>query len=61
MFQVVTKSYEKKGAVLGLHQLVDFELDTITLSIPLDGLCIKGWIITPLVPPVVSCYNNHHA
>ena len=46
--------YEKKGAVLGLHQLVDFESDTITLDIPMKGISISGWTITPLIRPVVS-------
>ena len=49
------EEYEKKGAVLGLHQPVDFESDMITLDIPMEGVSISGWKIIPLVHPVVSC------
>ena len=48
------EEYEKKGAILGLHQLVEFESDAITLDIPEMGILIKGWKITPLIRPVVS-------
>ena len=48
------EAYERKGAILGCDQLVGFESDTITLDIPVEGITIKGWEITPLVPPVVS-------
>ena len=49
----------KNGAVLGLYQLVDFESDEVTLDIPLEGISIKGWKITPLMRPVVSSYVGH--
>ena len=51
---MVKDEYEKKGAVLGLHQPVGFEADTITLDIPTNGIANKGWEITPLISPVVS-------
>ena len=40
-----------------------FESETITLDIPMEGIYISGWIITPLMRPVVSFYdtiNIHH-
>ena len=46
--------YEKKGAKPGLHQPLEFESDSITLDIPLEGITINGWIIIPLMRPVVS-------
>ena len=45
--------YEKKGAVLGVEHLVEFEEDSITVDIPEEGTIIKGWKITPLISPVV--------
>ena len=53
---MVRKEYDNKGALLGLHQPLEFEAesDEITLDIPKEGITIKGWKITPLVPPVVS-------
>ena len=56
---MVRSEYDKKGALLGLHQPLEFEADTITLDIPKEGLAIKGWKITPLVPPVVSSCVHH--
>ena len=53
--------YEREGAVLGLHQPVEFESEMITLDIPLEGIMIKGWNITPLIRPVVSsCEHRIH-
>ena len=46
--------YERKGAICGHHQLVEFESDSITLDIPMEGLTVKGWKITPLIRPRVS-------
>ena len=51
---MVRNEYDKKGAILGLHQPLEFEADTITLDIPMEGVAIKGWKITPLIPPLVS-------
>ena len=50
---MVKDLYEKKGAVLGVEHLVEFEGDNITIDIPEEGTTIKGWKITPLIPPVV--------
>ena len=55
--QVVSREYDNKGAVLGLHQLVDFESDLITLDIPMEGISTNGWTITPLIRPVVSSFS----
>ena len=43
-----------KGAILGLHQPVEFESEAISLDIPMEGITIKSWKITPLIRPVVS-------
>ena len=56
---MVQREYERKRAVLGLHQLVDFESDTITLDIPKEGIVLKGWEITPLISLVVSFCEHH--
>jgi hypothetical protein len=50
---VVKDLYEKKGAILGVEQLVEFEEESITVDIPKEGTTIKGWKITPLISPVV--------
>ena len=52
--QVVKEEYKKSGASLGLCRLVDFKSDTITLDIPVEGITIKGWAISPQMLPVVS-------
>ena len=52
--QVVKEEYERKGAILGLQKLVDFESDAITLDIPKEGITVKGWEVTPKFLPVVS-------
>ena len=57
--QIVKDEYEKKGGVLGLHQPVEFELDVITLDIPMEGILIKDWNIIPLIRPVVSSCGHH--
>ena len=52
--------YSEKGALVGPHQPVEFEADTISLDIPMpEGLSIKGWKITPLIRPVVSSCVHH--
>ena len=48
------EEYERKGAVLDLQKLVDFESDAITLDIPKEGITVKGWKVTPKFLPVVS-------
>ena len=52
--QIVKEEYERKGAIRGLHQPVEFESETITLNIPMEGMSTKGWTITALGAPVVS-------
>ena len=51
--------YDNKGSILGLHQPLEFEAesDKIALDIPKEGIAVKGWKITPLVPPVVSSWQ----
>ena len=57
-FQVVKEDYCRKEALPGPEQLVEFELDQITLNIPPEGITLKeGWKITPLIVPVVSTHN----
>lgn len=58
--QIISKYYQKMNAVLGHDQKFEFEDDLIRLDIPfpsLEGLMTenKGWRITALGPPVVSC------
>ena len=52
--QIVKKEYGNSKALLGLHQIIEFESDAVTLDIPMEGVASKGWSITPLVRPVVS-------
>ena len=55
------KKYKKDHAIRGPHQPVEFEADVISLDIPMKGLSIKGWKITPLIRPVVSsCVHYIH-
>ena len=49
----------KKNALPGPDQNVEFESDMISLDIPMEGLSIKGWKITPLIRPVVSSCVHH--
>ena len=51
---MVKGEYEKKGAISGPYQPVDFESDTIALDIPLEGITINDWNLTPLTRPIVS-------
>ena len=53
-FQVVKEKYKDENAVRGVFQLVEFDSDAITLDIPIDGVCINGWKITPQMYPMVS-------
>ena len=53
--QVVKDEYhQKRLALLGPDQPVDFESEQIKLNIPNDGITVNGWKITPLIAPVVS-------
>ena len=57
--EVVKEEYKRRGAILNLQKLVDFEYDAITLDIPDEGIIIKDWEIIPLTVPVVSSFVNH--
>ena len=59
--QEILRKYEREGAVRGLYQPVEFEADTITLDIPMEGITIKDWKITPLIRPVVSSCGHHNS
>ena len=54
--QAVKEEYlQEKRASAGSDLLVDFESEQIALDIPEKGLTLdEGWIITPLIPPVVG-------
>ena len=54
--QTVEEKYlQEKRALPGSDLPVDFETEEIELDIPEEGLTLdEGWIITPLIPPVVS-------
>ena len=59
--QVVEEEYSKKHAHSGPDQSVEFESDMISLDIPMEGILIKSWKITPLIRPVVSsCVHYIH-
>ena len=61
--KAIELKYGEKGALVGPHQPVKFEVgnDTISvaLDIPMEGLSIQGWKITPLMRPVVSSCVHH--
>ena len=53
---MIRNEYEKEeDAVFGPDQPVEFEssANMITLDIPIEGLTVEDWKITPLVRPVV--------
>ena len=58
---MVRTEYDNEGAILGLHQPLEFEAesDKIALDIPKEGIAVKGWKIMPLFPPVVSSCGHH--
>ena len=58
-FKVVEEEYTKKNALPGPDQNVEFESEAISLDIPMVGIAIKGWKITPLIRPVVSSCGHH--
>ena len=47
------KSYARKGALPGHSQPIEFQSDDITLDIPMEGITLTRWTISPLFPPVV--------
>ena len=52
--QAVKEEYKNSKAMLGLRQVVEFESDAVMLDIPIEGIAVKSWKITPLIRPVVS-------
>jgi hypothetical protein len=61
--KAIELEYRGKGALFGPHQPVEFEAShdavSISLDIPMEGLFINGWKITPLIRPVVSSCGHH--
>ena len=52
--QAVNDEYKEKNAKLHLEQTFFFESDSITINIPLKGICTEGgWTIVPLTNPMV--------
>lgn len=60
MIQVVKEEYENSRALLGFRQVVEFESDAVSLNIPMEGITVGGWTITPLIRPVVSFLHIYH-
>ena len=50
----MNEEYQKKQAQSGHTQPIDFESDQITLDIPMKGVILEDWKISPFFPPVVS-------
>ena len=58
LLQVIQDRYSSLNAIPGPDFEVCFKDDTISLAVPEDGICLpNGWIIIPLVPPVVSLWT----
>ena len=54
---MIQDRYSSLDAIPGPDFEVRFKADTISLAVPEDGICLpNGWIIIPLVPPVVSLW-----
>ncbi len=62
--QRVSEEYSSKEAILGVNHIVEFEEDSITLDIPMDGAEVSGgWRITPMFHPTVvnyTCTYNYY-
>ena len=55
ILQAVESEYAGRTSDDHLSMAVEFQEDTITLAVPVDGEILEnGWRITPLVPPTVS-------
>ena len=55
MLQAVEKEYAGRASDDHLGLDVEFQKDTITLTVPVEGEVLEnGWEITPLTPPTVS-------
>ena len=59
--EAIEIKYSEKGALVGPHQPAEFKAghDAISLDIPMEGLSIQGWKITPQIFPVVSSCVHH--
>ena len=56
LMQVVKEAYGQKAEFSeGTELPIEFESNEIKLDIPREGTRLeKGWMLTPLTPPVVS-------
>ena len=60
MLQAVEKEYAGRASDDHLSLAVEFQKDTITLMVPVDGEVLEnGWEITPLTPPTVSLLHMY--
>ena len=51
---MIKNNYVSKSAIEGPDQEVEFEMDRITLDVPVRGITVEeGWAIKPLVHPTV--------
>ena len=54
ILQAVTQYYTAKGATIGAHLPVEFEYDSISLTLPHAGLTLQNdWKLFPLFNPQV--------
>lgn len=58
LLQEVKKHYKSKRAKKGSHLHIEFKDDKISLNIPIQGVSIKQWKLTPLATPTVSQILN---
>ena len=57
LLQAVDAKYAEVGATVGPRQYVIFEMEAITLDIPVEGIVLEdGWTITPYTLPGVSLH-----
>ena len=54
VIQSIMMKYKCNDYVLGPTMPLEFESDTIRIDIPNEGICVEGWKIIPLTPPIVS-------
>lgn len=55
MLQAVESMFAGHASDDHLSMAEEFQDDTITLEVPVDGEVLEnGWEITPLIPPTVS-------
>ena len=54
------KTYEERNAELHYDQIIQFESESITVDIPLEGVTVEGgWKIKPQGRPVVRLSFMH--